>query len=239
MDGQLLDPEQIVPAGETSRHFVRVVAPQRPGRAAAAESWAFLCNLEPVAVTSVRRGGAGGLGHVHRDGTLVVHGRVEGPGEAVPCLDGGGGRAGAAGADVAAQVVGGEVCHGRVVVCVFADVLEDGVVVELLETVVGSSRRGGKDRHGETGDRLHGVVAGRGSRKIKSTIRTGMKCTVVPSHLNSIVEALVNYSHSTELPRWVVLIIQHLMYVGNQIPGAQRSAARIPAVTLINASGTL
>lgn len=89
----------------------------------------------------------------HRDRALVVHGGVEREGEGVAGadVDGLGGRA--VGADVAPQVVGAQVRHGRVVVGVLADVLEDRVLGaarrELLEDVV---RRHVADRQRQGGD---------------------------------------------------------------------------------------
>lgn len=53
VDAELLDAEQVVAVGDAGRDGVRVAGTHRPRRAAAAEGWALLRDLEPVAVAGV------------------------------------------------------------------------------------------------------------------------------------------------------------------------------------------
>lgn len=81
-----------------------------------------------------------GKGGVHRDGALVVDGRVQGEGELATGCDRDGLGVGSASADIATEIVGGQVRDGRVVVAILSDILEDRVLGrphrELLEDVV-------------------------------------------------------------------------------------------------------
>lgn len=110
-----------------------------PGCLTAAEGGANLLDLEPVR-GAISSGSIVDLGHVERDGALVVHSLVGGERDGGACGDrDGGGSAARATSDVAAKVVVGQDCDGAVVVCVLPDVLVLGALLavggEVLEDV--------------------------------------------------------------------------------------------------------
>jgi hypothetical protein len=126
------------------------------------EGRAPVVDLEPVSRAVVVVDRPWRLGHVQRNGPLVVHGLIQGKGKGVP---GGNGRRDCARArvpaDIASQVVGREAGHWRVHVGVLPQVLVHGKLLgadrELLEDVVarhfGRAERQCRENGAET---LHG-----------------------------------------------------------------------------------
>ena len=128
-----------------------------------------LVDLEPVTVTGVLGGGAGGLGHVDGLGSRVANLRVDGETDLVTGLDGHGASSshdlGVAAALVAGHVRGGDILDGAVGVGRAADVLvrAGGLAVddESLEVVVGQSTgheaSGGGEKSGKLDAGMHDV----------------------------------------------------------------------------------
>jgi len=134
MNSERLDLKQIIAIFETGRDGGAVGREELPGRGAVGEGGADVEDLEPVlAGAVVGGGGGGGFGHVPGDGAVVVDSGIEGEGYLGAGCDGDGLSIGAVSADVAAEVIGGEISDWRVVVGVGADVL----VLVVLDTVHG------------------------------------------------------------------------------------------------------
>lgn len=116
-------------------------------------------DLEPVSTPIIIFSRARGLRHVERDWALVVDRRVEGESKGAPSLDGGCARGSTVSTDVASQVVRSQIGHGRIVVAVLTDVLEDWVLgtanAQLLEDVVSCYTLSSKQRHHHSFEVLH------------------------------------------------------------------------------------
>lgn len=130
MDSELLNSNQVFTGRNTRRDIERVRLSQIPRRASTTEFWALVVDLEPylagaVEVCSGRRC----FGHVYGNWSLVVDSGIGGESEGGAGFDCYGGCVGARGTtNIADQIFGCQVCDGRVVVCVPADVGVRGIL---------------------------------------------------------------------------------------------------------------
>lgn len=147
VDTNLLDTQKVITRGNARRDRESVSIRQSP--ATTGEGSAKVLDLEPAAGAIIAGQRAGSLGEVDGGGALVVDGRVGLEGDRPAGSNRQSFDTGSAGADVATEVVGGQVRHGRVVVGVLADVLpcrvDGGAGADLLEDVVGRGLAGGEE----------------------------------------------------------------------------------------------
>ena len=175
MDTKLLDSQQVITRGNARRDLEGVGIAQSP--AATGEGSAKVLDLEPAAGAIVAGERAGRLGEVDGGRALVVDGGVGLEGDGAAGSDGQGLDTRSAGTDVAAEIVGLEVGHGRVVVGVLTDVLpgrvDRGAGADLLKDVVGRGLAGGEEGGGD-GELHGGFWVKRGSVGYGRSVEAGL-----------------------------------------------------------------